>query len=337
MHRVVTAVGYGYSGSGAIVDFLKEFSSCYVEECTEIRIFQDPDGISDLEYNLVDNPNGLNSGFAIKRFKALMDWQCADWPKIKWGYDRLIGQEFRELVKDYLERLLEGRWQGAWHRDHYPPYHGPFLTALTARLDHLFRAVGRYHWASCEQYLPIKSPEVFYAATKEFSERLCSLVARGNPARDIVFDQLVPPTNIPRYSRYFHDLKVVVVDRDPRDIYILNNEEWHAIFIPTSDPEAFVQWFLDRRYFTGQLREQANVCEVELEEMIYRYAEFSARLMNFLGYSPEEHCNPRHYFDPAVSEKNTKAWQRYSGYENAVEYIQKHLAPFCERSSRFSS
>ena len=39
----------------------------------EFRFVQDPDGISDLEYNLVENHNRHNSGHALKRFKKLVD------------------------------------------------------------------------------------------------------------------------------------------------------------------------------------------------------------------------------------------------------------------------
>lgn len=32
---------------------------------------------------------------------------------------------------------------------------------------------------------------------------------------------LIPTSNISRYVRYVQDLRVIVVDRDPRDIYLM--------------------------------------------------------------------------------------------------------------------
>lgn len=36
----------------------------------------------------------------------------------------------------------------------------------------------------------------------------------------VVLDQFVPTTNIRRYLNYVEDLKVIIVDRDLRDIYL---------------------------------------------------------------------------------------------------------------------
>ena len=67
--KIITNIGYHGTGSGALDDFFREFDNipCAPSEY-ECRFLQDPDGISDLEYNLIDNPNRLNSGFALKRY-----------------------------------------------------------------------------------------------------------------------------------------------------------------------------------------------------------------------------------------------------------------------------
>ena len=36
----------------------------------------------------------------------------------------------------------------------------------------------------------------------------------------LVLDQCVSTTNVKRYLNYIRDLKVIIVDRDPRDVYI---------------------------------------------------------------------------------------------------------------------
>ena len=67
--KKISCVGYHATGSGAVDDYLREFDN--IESANygiESRFLQDPDGISDLEYNLIENPHRLNSGFALKRF-----------------------------------------------------------------------------------------------------------------------------------------------------------------------------------------------------------------------------------------------------------------------------
>ena len=67
--RKIACVGYHATGAGVIDDLFREFDN--VAQGTyevETRLLQDPDGISDLEYYLVDNPHRLNSGYELKRF-----------------------------------------------------------------------------------------------------------------------------------------------------------------------------------------------------------------------------------------------------------------------------
>lgn len=58
----------------------------------------------------------------------------------------------------------------------------------------------------------------------------------------LMVDQIVPPTNLNRYLRYFDDIKVCIVDRDPRDILILEKHVWKDGVI-SNDVETFCKWF----------------------------------------------------------------------------------------------
>ena len=50
-------------------------------------------------------------------------------------------------------------------------------------------------------------------------------------------DQLVPSSNIEKYLRYFKDIKVVVVDRDQRDLFLFGKYNWRDGVIPTNVEE----------------------------------------------------------------------------------------------------
>ena len=65
--RIITCISFHGTGSGAVDDFLKEFDNCPSAPTNiECRFLQDPDGVSDLEYNLVENPHRLNSRNGIR-------------------------------------------------------------------------------------------------------------------------------------------------------------------------------------------------------------------------------------------------------------------------------
>ena len=49
----------------------------------------------------------------------------------------------------------------------------------------------------------------------------------------VMVDQLIPSSNIDRYTRYFDDIKVVVVERDPRDVWMCERYVWREGVIPS--------------------------------------------------------------------------------------------------------
>ena len=53
--KVISCASYHGTGSSAITDFLGEFDNvCFNDKIMNFGFVQDPDGISDLEYNLVE-------------------------------------------------------------------------------------------------------------------------------------------------------------------------------------------------------------------------------------------------------------------------------------------
>ena len=69
---ILTVTGCYGTGSSAVTDLIREFEGISCVSDSEIRILHDPDGVSDLEYSLIENPNRHNSSQSIKRFKKRM-------------------------------------------------------------------------------------------------------------------------------------------------------------------------------------------------------------------------------------------------------------------------
>lgn len=89
-------------------------------------------------------------------------------------------------------------------------------------------------------YCSHPSEEKFLNCTKKYIEDLFGSVCQG--ANIVMVDQIVPPTNLKRYLRYFNDIKVFIVDRDPRDIFVLEKYVWRDGVIPLN-VEEFCKWF----------------------------------------------------------------------------------------------
>ncbi len=96
---IITCASYYGTGSSAITDLVMEYDNVYGVGDYEIRIFQDIDGVRDLEYFLIENYNRHNSGHALKRFKNLVDF-CAGIGLIKnmKKYLTVISRKYRMTI-----------------------------------------------------------------------------------------------------------------------------------------------------------------------------------------------------------------------------------------------
>jgi len=105
MKKIIIA-GPGNSGSGAILDFLKDRDDVFLPfENQEFRLVNDPDGIRDLEHNLYYNfsINGAsNSMYAFKKFcKHLESKKKNRYPS-----------KFHHLCQEYLKNITHLEYNG---------------------------------------------------------------------------------------------------------------------------------------------------------------------------------------------------------------------------------
>ena len=113
--RFISCASYYGSGSSAITDFVSEFDSVYSFTDEEFRFVQDPDGVSDLEYNLVENFNRHNSGHAIKRYKKLVDFYCGNMFGKK--YEKFFHGNWKKYSEEYIDDLTDFTYHGWWQYD----------------------------------------------------------------------------------------------------------------------------------------------------------------------------------------------------------------------------
>lgn len=323
--KVVTCISFHGTGSGAVDDFLKEFDNCpSAPSDVECRFLQDPDGVSDLEYNLIENPHRLNSGYALKRYLKFAK-------ESEWTYSRIFGKKWMEYSQDYVNSLISDRYKGYWHGDL------KLLNSIEKLIYYSRRGINKFMPAKFKKpcnynYYPNKefwhsyiTREKFIAETQKYCDRLCQLL---NPMGHelVVLDQLIATSNMKRYISYVKDLRVIVVDRDPRDLYI-NCVKVGGHVLP-KEPQVFVKVYRDQRKMVGEISDEMPVLRVNFEDMIYKYDETTKKIMEFIGESEKHHVNKKQRFRPDVSIKNTRMWESYPEYKEAVMYITKELAEF---------
>lgn len=328
--RFISCASYYGSGSSAVTDYVSEFNNVYSFTNEEFRFVQDPDGVSDLEYNLVENFNRHNSGHALKRFKKLVDFQSGNF--LFKRYEKFFLGNWKKYSYEYIKNLTDFTYHGWWQYDLLDKGSLFYLKKrLLNKILHL--TIWRKQPERCLNsmkneitYCSHPTEEKFLNCTRRYISQLFSSVCKGSNI--VMVDQIVPPTNLKRVLRYFDDIQVVIVDRDPRDIYVLEKYVWQDGIIP-SDVETFCKWFkYTRAHRKDDHNDASKVKFVQFEDMVYKYEETTSALAKWLRLNTDNHVNSKQIFNPAISVKNTQTWKRYPCNVKEIEYIENELEEY---------
>ena len=113
--KIITCASYHGTGSSAITDFFSEFSNCSSVESFEFRLVHDPDGIRDLEYNIIENNNRLNTSYAIKKY--IKNVKHLNGNILTKKYQKYFGENFLMFSKTYIHDITELICKSSWEYD----------------------------------------------------------------------------------------------------------------------------------------------------------------------------------------------------------------------------
>lgn len=323
--KKLACVGFHATGAGVIDDLFREFDNVsqgvYEAEC---HLLQAADGISDLEFHLVECPNRMKTGIAIERFLRYVN-------DTRRMHEKIFGSSWLPLCNEYVNSITKFQFLG--YHDRQIEIRKPILKYV-----HLFNLVlnrlrpisvrrpGWYnYYPNATEYHACLDEQSFLNITQDFVDKLCDNIAGGQQAEYVMLDQFVDGSNPARYMRYVKDLKVIVVDRDPRDLYI--HHVLHKDHKLPKDPQQFCIHYRDIRKKKGEVT-SGDVFYTSFEEMIYRYEEMVPKILEFVGISPNHHVNPKSHFNPSVSIKGTRQWERHPEFAEAVTLIEKELPEY---------
>ena len=109
-------MGYGWSGSSAVVDLIKEIDG-FEEAGVEVRVIKDPYGVIDLRSRLAEKWDPLNSDMAIRDFLWLVDrlnGKQSYFSKAGLEYQKYFGDQFLKASYQYIENLIQFGYRGSW-------------------------------------------------------------------------------------------------------------------------------------------------------------------------------------------------------------------------------
>lgn len=338
MKKIITCAGYHGTGSSLITDLLKEFSNTKSFGNYEFRFLQDPNGVGELEEKLLRNNNRLNSDRTIYDFRRFIKKICKNDLKFwkKNSYKKIFNNKFQEITNNYIERLIELKWRGSWldskirDRDGIELYKYKLkrMIAIFFKIvEKVFKISTRRSIVREEFIYSYPSEEKFLLETKKYLENLWE--ATNTKEEILGFDQLVPVCNINKYIRYFNNIKVIVVDRDPRDLYVLNKYFWKDTVVPVDNVEIFIKHFkLLRKHQKFETEDKEKVLKIKFEDAIYNYEKTLVKIIKFLDLKGK-HVDKFKFFDPKKSINNTQVYKYNFVDQNDIKKIEKELKEYC--------
>lgn len=331
--KIITCASYGASGSSALTDLVAEYSNVQRMTDAEFRFLHDPDGISDLEFQLVECHNRHNAGRALKRFWRQCQFNSGN--KIHKRYERFFDGKYLEISKQYIDALTDFTCNGWWDFDLLDKGDKRDSYMYRKKIeDKILKAIPFTHKRVLDRevmFFSHPSEEHFLQATQKYIHSLLEIANKENKEY-IEVDQIVGSQNIDRYLRYFSDpIEVFVIDRDPRDIYLLEKIYYPLYYgsYNNDSVETFCNKFLYiRKSGSPEKSTSKHIHYLRFEDFLFNYEGVVAQVEESTGLKPEDHTARFKYLNPMRSVNNVQTWIEQPSLMDDIHYIEQRLGDY---------
>lgn len=333
MNKIVVTTGYMGSGSSAMTDLLSEISSFNApNKDFEYVFLHCPNGFFDLEAKLTTLNNANRSDEAIHEFVTMMK-VLYSFPQSKYwiaGYKENISSNFLSYVDDFLMDIGTFEVNGTWYNQQKPNLAYDVKTFLWKVKRKLHCKNNRIPSNYKNMMLAFPSRDDYIVAAKKFLDKL--YLDLGIESHNLIMDQLILPHNLHCIDDYFDERAYFyVVDRDPRDVFILNKYYWMQNPLPyPTDVKQFCKVYRSIRTMENKT-DNERVFRIHFEDLIYNYDLFLKKLYSELHIEESSHINKGMMFNPSVSINNTQVFLKNRKYSEETKYIEEHLTEFLYR------
>lgn len=331
----VNVCGYLSSGSSAAVDYIREFSNIAVCK-TEIRFIRDPFGIIDLDYALTQKWENERASYAI--------WKFLDYSK-KWSrfnrnilspaghsYKKFLNKNYNVITRKYIDsftdfRTIMSHYCTTFDQNYF------FYVINRVRKNIEKKLKSKVNVASRRQrkiYFAHPTETEFLEATRNYIEELFKDIS-SNGEKIVVLDQALPPDDLYFTNRYFRSCKNIIVERDPRDMYVTDIIDMDVVAKKKGSLESGIKFV---NYFKT-LVEKTNIgkdecLRIRFEDLVLNYDQTILKINGFLNLDPEKHMFKKSYLNPDRSCKNVGIYKKYyDKYKEAIDYIYTELKDYC--------
>lgn len=333
VNKVLIPTGYMNSGSSAFTDILIDFDNCTLPHGDfdfEYIFLHCPNGLFDLEDKLLIGNNALRSDEAIRSFRSMMK-ELYDvpfwWPG---NYRKNLSPRFFEITSQFIKSISSFSPDIFWYMQEKRGIAA--LPKLVA--NKIIRTITKGKINAHNplihkgMFFSFPSKQEFYHEAKKYLTALFKEL--GIQDHNLILDQLLLPFNTWRFENYFDEnVECFVVDRDPRDLFIINKYillKRDGIPVPyPTDAQEFCNYYTTLRS-SEKIPKNEHIHRFHFEDAIYHYEETLKAISKIIGASIPESTAKRR-FSPEVSINNTQLFT-LEQFKEEASIIEEKLSDY---------
>lgn len=323
-------VGFYNSGSSAVIDLLREYKEVYIATKAngeyEHVAFYYPGSLFDAFELLKNNCNPYNCDRIINNFissNRILNKNYFGWYG---SYKKYYGKEYQKICNSFVDGVSRKRlFKNNTHikRSRFSPvkFCLQIIDSMIRKRQHPYLGI-MYIEDSNSSYYSMPNYSTLLNSGRGFVNdylEMCSLEGKVN-----VFDHLIWPQQLHYLDELFPSgFKAIVVDRDPRDLFLINKYKDKIPFYST-DVESFISEYKQARERIKCVSDN-KVLFLNFEDLIYDYENTVKKIEFFLNIKSNSHDKSVCYFDPCLSIENTQLFNVCEEWKEEVSLIEKEL------------
>jgi len=337
MTNVISYTGYYSTGGSIIRDIFREFEPDF-ELSIEFRLLKERFGLLELERTIAQDYAAENIHLAIRDFIWLTTNLARKSGRLKkagFSYDMHTNGIFSTATKKFIEEISDYSYPMDWH---FYDFERSYLSQISRRVKNKILTKNlRIKEGDTLATMSYPSREKFLLAARKYISSILSGIqdVNGRPKDSVVgLHNAIPIFStdmIDRSLAYFSSCKVIITDRDPRDVFVNYPKDSYGRYLPQGDDlmvkaHAFVHFYKSIRKNQKAVAQHPNVLFLRFEDVCENYDQMYDQIINFAGIDKSDHKNKGKIFSPKESIKNIGMWRNAkSDLAKAVSYIEEEL------------
>ena len=327
--KIISFGGYAASGGSALRDILKGREKVYTFP-TEFRILKERYGLLDLENALYNSKSPENIDLAIKDFIWLSQNFARKFSKFKpngLNYDFYTGDKFSSEVKLFINNIVDYKYLTNWHMYDFKKKF--FLVQSQRYAKRLFKNINYDQ----EAYMSYPTKNSFIKSAKKLISNTLKFgyEKEGKDPKFIALHNAINPYSLKGINlskKYFDNIFLIIIDRDPRDIFLDFPQKRYLPYGKSYKEKAknFINFYLKIRKEKNKIMKEKNILFLQFENLILNYEYTIDQIRNFIDEDIDIKNLKKDGFDPVKSSNNIKKFKNASNeIMPAIKLIEDKL------------